>query len=172
MNQTGPEYNSWQVRSTISQGSNHIHTKHSVSSCVVVKRCFACHCSGFTLIELMIVVAIIAILAVIAYPSYQEYVKRSHRTDMQSEMMQQAQQLQSYYVMKHNYTSATLNNATNDRYTLALTTLTSQTWTMTATPTGAQDGDGVLMLDSRGQKCWVKGASSCTLSATSNWDGR
>ena len=39
--------------------------------------------SGFTLIEVMIVVAIIAILAAIAYPSYQEYVKRAHRADAQ-----------------------------------------------------------------------------------------
>jgi len=34
---------------------------------------------GFTLIELMIVVAVIAVLAAIAYPSYQEYVIRSRR---------------------------------------------------------------------------------------------
>ncbi|MDQ7974852.1 MAG: prepilin-type N-terminal cleavage/methylation domain-containing protein, partial [Rhodocyclaceae bacterium] len=39
--------------------------------------------SGFTLIELMIVVAVIAILAAIAYPSYQEYVMRSRRVEGQ-----------------------------------------------------------------------------------------
>lgn len=39
---------------------------------------------GFTLVELMIVVAVVAVLAAIAYPSYQEYVMRSRRADAQS----------------------------------------------------------------------------------------
>ena len=127
---------------------------------------------AFTLIELMIVVAIIAVLAAIAYPSYQEYIKRTHRADMQSEMMQQAQQLQSYYVIKHHYTDAALSYVGNERYALALTAQSAQTWTMTATPKAAQAGDGVILLNSQGQKCWTKGASTCALSGTSNWDGR
>lgn len=54
--------------------------------------------NGFTLIELMIVVAIIGILAAIAYPSYQEYVKKTKRVEAQSELVDIASRLQRYKV--------------------------------------------------------------------------
>ena len=46
---------------------------------------------GFTLIELMIVVAIVAILATIAYPSYQDYVRRAARAEARAAMLHMAQ---------------------------------------------------------------------------------
>lgn len=42
---------------------------------------------GFTLIELMIVVAIIAVLASVAYPSYKEYVARSRRAEARAVLL-------------------------------------------------------------------------------------
>lgn len=121
---------------------------------------------AFSLIELMIIVAIIGVLAAIAYPSYTEYVKRTYRTDMQSEMMQQAQRLQSYYVIKHHYTGATLNNVANDRYDLELNA-TVQTWTMTAKPKGQMANTGNITLDSLGKQCWEKTSGACE-----PWDGK
>ncbi|USA46857.1 prepilin-type N-terminal cleavage/methylation domain-containing protein [Acinetobacter sp. C26M] len=146
--------------------------------------------NGFTLIELMIVVAIVAILAAIAYPSYQEYVKRTKRTDAQSEMMMIAHTLSQFKVTRGTYTDAALTGAFGvygssvtprsgtPLYDLTLTT-TASTWALTATPkTGtSQVGDGHLVLNHHGEKCWVKGSdknngSACTPSATTNWDGR
>ena len=43
---------------------------------------------GFTLIELMIVLAVVGILSAVAYPSYTEYVRRGHRADARTGLLQ------------------------------------------------------------------------------------
>lgn len=50
--------------------------------------------NGFTLIELMIVVAIVGILSAIAYPSYAEYIRRGHRADARAGLLQAQQWLE------------------------------------------------------------------------------
>jgi type IV pilus assembly protein PilE len=49
---------------------------------------------GFTLIELMIVVAVVGILAAIAYPSYAESIRRGHRADARAGLLQAQQYLE------------------------------------------------------------------------------
>jgi len=61
--------------------------------------------TGFTLIELMIVVAVIAILASVAFPSYTRYMTRMHRAQAQSYLMQIAQRQQQYFLDSRQYAS-------------------------------------------------------------------
>lgn len=49
---------------------------------------------GFTLIELMIVVAVVAILGAIAMPSYSEHIRRGHRADARAGLLQAQQWLE------------------------------------------------------------------------------
>ncbi len=63
-------------------------------------------CRGFTLIELMIVVAIAAILAVIAVPAYNRYVVRSDLTEAYNDMQALATQLAQFEQDKRTYVGA------------------------------------------------------------------
>lgn len=58
---------------------------------------------GFTLIELMIVVAVVAILAAIAYPSYTEHVARSRRAEAKSVLLENAQWIERQYTRSNAY---------------------------------------------------------------------
>lgn len=68
---------------------------------------------GFTLIELMIVVAIIGIIAAIAYPSYQQYVERTRATDAQGALMSLASRLERYHTQEGTYDTATLGDGSD-----------------------------------------------------------
>ena len=132
---------------------------------------------GFTLIELMIVVAILAVLAAIAYPSYQSYIKKTKRVEVQTHMMQLAQNLENYKLVNLSYAGANLSNWDGEQfpntgtahYQLTLTNadgipLTTanaenQSWLLVARPlsSGGQKNTGALSLNSMGGQCWYKG---------------
>lgn len=61
---------------------------------------------GFTLIEVMIVVAIVAILASIAYPAYQEQVRSSRRADCAGVLTSLATAMERHYTQFNSYCGA------------------------------------------------------------------
>ena len=62
---------------------------------------------GFSLIELMIVVAVLGILVAVALPSYTSYVTRSKRTECRSAIMQVMQQQERYFTQQNAYLAFT-----------------------------------------------------------------
>ncbi len=127
---------------------------------------------GFTLIELMIVVAVVAILSAIAYPSYTAYVQRGHRADARAGLLQAAQWMERAATASGVYPTAlpaTLTWTADDakRYTIAIAASnTTAAFTLTATPKnpGPQAGDkcGTYTLSNTG----LRGANGKTTGQT------
>jgi type IV pilus assembly protein PilE len=86
---------------------------------------------GFTLIEIMIVIAIIGIVMTIAAPSFTEYLNKGRRAEAAGLLSEQAQILERFYSQKNVYTDATGLSAGNDYYSIT-PTLTDQTFVLTA----------------------------------------
>jgi type IV pilus assembly protein PilE len=116
---------------------------------------------GFTLIELMIVMAIVGILAAVAYPSFQSYILRSRRADALTALSQEQVIVERCYSQNFSYsqTCAALPifpvASPQGFYSVALTNLTATTYTLTATPTGSQIKDtqcASLIIDQANQK--------------------
>ena len=62
--------------------------------------------SGFTLVELIVVVAIVGILAAIAYPSYLDQVRKGYRAEAQALLMELAQRQQNFLIIRRRYASS------------------------------------------------------------------
>jgi type IV pilus assembly protein PilE len=116
---------------------------------------------GFTLIELVIVIAIVAVLTAIALPSYRNYVLRSHRSDALSTLTQDQAIFERCYAQNYNYsgTCAALptfpQTSPQGYYSIAITGPTATTYTLTATPQNAQAADtpcATITIDQANQK--------------------
>ena len=125
--------------------------------------------AGFTLIEMMVVVAIIAILASIALPSYTSYIARARRADARTQLVQVAQFMQRFYTANDTYIQDRASNLvatqvpttlrqspadTTAIYTLNIATATTTDFTLQMVPVAggpmAGDGCGTFTLNSAG----------------------
>ncbi len=116
---------------------------------------------GFTLIELMIVVAVVAILAAIAYPSYNEQVRKSRRGQAKADIAEVTQLAERFHTVNNTYSGFTLpftrspRDGGSSHYTISFIG-TQSTFTVTATPSTAtgqnRDKCGTLSINQAGVK--------------------
>src|SRR5262245_35286092 len=69
--------------------------------------------AGFTLVELLTVVAVVAILVTVAYPSYQDYVRKGKRAEGRAALLRTAQVLERWYSDKSTYATLPADKPTN-----------------------------------------------------------
>jgi type IV pilus assembly protein PilE len=129
---------------------------------------------GFTLLELMIVVAVIGILASIAFPSYIDYVKRGKAAEATSNLADLRVKMEQFYQDNRTYVGGVCTPASGAKYfTYSCTVQTATTYTISADPASGQGMTGfsftvnesnakTSIYDGTAGNCWLtKKDSSC-----------
>ena len=120
--------------------------------------------SGFSLVEVMVVVAIIGLLASIALPSYNEHVRKTRRAAAGACVMAMAQQLERFYTVNMSYSGATINTTVCqdnalEHYNVTASISGPMAYTVSAAPFQS-DACGTMGVDQAGVKtasgsnCW------------------
>ncbi len=122
---------------------------------------------GFTLTELLIVLAIVALLASIAVPSYQDHVAKTRRADAQAALVELANFMERNFTVNGRYNTGAGNSwptlpftespkdGSPKFYDITLQGAASATtFTLRATPKNGQAGNGRVELDHTGARRW------------------
>ena len=116
---------------------------------------------GYTLVEIMIVVAIIGVVASISYPSYQGYISDTYRAQAATDLKACGMALERFFSNDFTYINADTNTICNTnsptegtaQYTITYESLTATAFSIRATPVGEScSGDNCIELDQTGDQ--------------------
>lgn len=134
--------------------------------------------TGFTLIEIMVVIAIVAILAAVALPAYNNYINRAKLKTAQSDLVALSLNFENSYQRQLIYPEGDLadtaavtgaftswNPASDTGDFSFTTTATTSTYTVTATGTAGGVNGCVITLTNLG----AKAIATCDYAASGDW---
>ena len=114
---------------------------------------------GFTLVEVMIVVAIVAILSMIAYPSYTDYIRRGQVQEAPAQLLNYRARMEQYYQDNRSYATggncavAVPGGPESEHFSYACTIASAgQAYTATATGAGGAVAGLAYTIDQRNSR--------------------